>query len=214
MDPCKNPKRLRSRLGLDDEPIVAAMAGGGADGFALMQTFVDAVRLLRCGTRRFAAILVTGPFMPDARRKQLRDQARTLAIHVQASVGDGMSHINAADVVVTMAGYNTLIETMRFQKKAIVVPRPGPSAEQTMRAGLFEQRGLLRTLEPSRLSPQGLAAEIDLALATPGSTRARLPGLDGVARATEILLGWLPRAERPEVTTPAVAAAPLPAQVH
>jgi predicted glycosyltransferase len=59
-----------------------------------------------------------------------------------------------------MAGYNTLAEVLYLKKKALVVPRPGPSAEQRMRAGLFARRRLIDVLDPTDLSPEPLAARL------------------------------------------------------
>jgi predicted glycosyltransferase len=192
----EEPRRVRDSLGLGDEPIVAVMAGGGADGSALMQNCVQAARLL--GTRRnFAMVMVTGPFMPEQDRRALRDNAREHGVQVRTSVGDTLSHIHAADVVVSMAGYNTMSEILRLARRAIIVPRPGPSAEQSMRAGLFAERGLVDVLEPTRLEPATLAQAIEQALAGPRSAGQGSggppprPALDGVANATATLLDEL-----------------------
>ena len=191
MGAVEEPRRVRDGLGLGDEPIVAVMAGGGADGSALMQNCLQAARLL--GTRRsFAMVMVTGPFMPEQERRALRDSARGHGVQVRTSVGDTLSHIHAADVVVSMAGYNTMSEILRLARRAIIVPRPGPSAEQTMRAGLFAERGLVDVIEPTKLDPATLAQAIEQALAGPrASSPPRLPALDGVANATATLLDEL-----------------------
>jgi predicted glycosyltransferase len=187
----EEPRLLRDGLGLGDEPIVAVMAGGGADGSALMHTCLQAARLL--GPRRsFAMVMVTGPFMPEQERRALHESARGHGVHVQTSVDDTLSHIHAADVVVSMAGYNTMSEILRLAKRAIIVPRPGPSAEQTMRAGLFAERGLVDVVEPAQLEPATLARAIEQALFGPRpSGPRRLPALDGVANATATLLDEL-----------------------
>jgi predicted glycosyltransferase len=187
----EEPRRVRDGLGLGDEPIVAVMAGGGADGSALMQNCLQAARLL--GKRRsFAMVMVTGPFMPEQERRALHDSARGHGVHIQTSVGDTLSHIHAADVVVSMAGYNTMSEILRLAKRAIIVPRPGPSAEQTMRASLFAERGLVDVVEPAQLEPGTMARAIEQALAGPrASGPPQRPALDGVANATATLLDEL-----------------------
>jgi predicted glycosyltransferase len=208
MDAVEEPARVREKLGLADEPIVVVMAGGGADAFELMKTYLESARLL--GERRaFATLMVTGPFMPEHERKALRERARELGVQVKTSVGDSLSQINAADVVVSMCGYNTMSEILRFAKRAIVVPRKGPSAEQTMRARLFAQQGWVDVVEPDAFSAGSLAAALDVALSG-ASPRVRSPlALDGVLRASDALLAELPngaaepRAElRPELLTP------------
>ena len=112
-------------------------------------------------------------------------------MQIHSSIGDSLSHINAADMVVSMAGYNTLSEILRFQKKAIIVPRQGPSAEQRMRATILAERGLVTMVEPKDLSAERLAQAIVRALA--GALPADVvPGLSGIAKATAALLALLP----------------------
>jgi len=71
-----------------------------------------------------------------------------------------LSYMNAADLVITMAGYNSLSEILHLKKKALVIPRRGPSAEQTTRARLFRERGLIDAVFPDELSPRNLAKRI------------------------------------------------------
>lgn len=192
MEPVDDPRQVREKLGLAEEPIVVVMAGGGADAARLMHTYLEARKLLG-EAHPFSTLMVTGPFMPEVERKAVRDRARELGVRVRTTVGDSLSQINAADVVVSMAGYNTLSEILRFGKRAIVVPRPGPSAEQTLRARLLSERGLIDLLEPAELDPRRLAERIEQALLGTRESRPRLPlDLDGVARASEALLAELP----------------------
>jgi predicted glycosyltransferase len=74
-----------------------------------------------------------------------------------------------------MAGYNTLAEVLNLGRKALVVPRAGPSAEQQMRCHLFAQRNLIDVLYPGQLSPQTLAQRLLLDL-----ERDDYPSHDGV----------------------------------
>jgi predicted glycosyltransferase len=59
-----------------------------------------------------------------------------------------------------MAGYNTLSEVLYLRKKALVVPRGGPSAEQSTRAGLLAQRGLIDVFNPADVSPEKMAERL------------------------------------------------------
>ena len=88
-----------------------------------------------------------------------------------------------------MAGYNTISEIMWFRKKAIVIPRPGPSAEQTMRTRLMAARGLFNTIHPHHLTPESLAAALTERIAAPGGIDERnLPPLDGASQAAAHML--------------------------
>jgi predicted glycosyltransferase len=193
MDPVKDSKQLRAKLHCNDQPLIAVMAGGGADAYRLMHTYLDALPLVN-KTVRVASVMVTGPFMPESQRRELRQQAKRLGVLIHGSLGDSLSHLNAADLVVSMAGYNTMSEILRFRKPAVIVPRQGPSAEQRMRAGIFAERGLVSLVDPQGLTAARLAGAIVEAL-----TRARppcsgaMPGLCGIRAATNALLEFLSR---------------------
>jgi predicted glycosyltransferase len=192
MEEVKEPERVREKFALGDEPIVAVMAGGGADAYRLMHTYLEAVPLLS-RTRPPATLMLTGPFMQEEQRKALRDKAAELGVQVRTSVGDSLSPLNAADVVVSMAGYNTLSEILRFEKRAIIVPRAGPSAEQGMRSRLFAARGLIDVVEQAKLDAPTLALALEHALdvRTRPAVR-RQPDLSGVATASRALVELLP----------------------
>jgi len=188
MEPVKDAQHMRDKLEIADEPIILVMAGGGADAFGLMETYLEALPLADI---RAATVMVTGPFMPEEQRKALKRKAGELGVQVRTSVGDSLSHLNAADLVVSMAGYNTVSEILRFRKRAILVPRPGPSAEQRMRARIFGERGLVTSIEPQELSAPRLATAIRETLNNPTAAAADMPPMHGISSVTSTLLAWL-----------------------
>jgi predicted glycosyltransferase len=188
MDAVKDPQHVRDKLEIGDEPIIVVMAGGGADAFRLMETYLKALPLVNIRT---TTVMVTGPFMPEEQRRSLRDRARELGVQVRTSVSDSLSHLNAADLVVSMAGYNTVSEILRFRKRAILVPRPGPSAEQRMRASILSQRGLVTAIDPCELSPMLMASAIVDTLGKPAPAAGQMPEMHGVDTVTRTLLNWL-----------------------
>ena len=197
MDAVKDAQHVRDKLEIGDEPIIVVMAGGGADAFRLMETYLKALPLVNIRT---TTVMVTGPFMPEEQRRSLRDRAKELGVQVRTSVSDSMSHLNAADLVVSMAGYNTVSEILRFRKRAILVPRPGPSAEQRMRATILSQRGLVTAIDPCELSPMLMASAIVDTLSRPAPSAVQMPEMHGVDTVTRTLLNWLeagPGAARP-----------------
>jgi predicted glycosyltransferase len=202
MDPIREPETIRAKLEIGDEPIIVVTAGGGADAFRLMQTYLEALPLVEGGTRA-CTVMVTGPFMAEEQRKDLRTRARDLGVQVRTSIGDSLSHLNAADLVVSMCGYNTMSEILRFRKRAIIVPRNGPSAEQRMRATIFQDRGLVTMIDPLELSPPRLAAAIAQTLnRSQASSWTGLPALHGIDTVKDTLLGWL---DEPQTATRSAA---------
>lgn len=192
------PSRSRTRHSLlRDDPgaaLVVAMAGGGADGHRLFETLLRATPAV-LASRRCRVLLVTGPFLPAPQRAQLKELAKNLPVTIRTSVPDSLTYLNAADLVVAMAGYNTTAEILSLGKHALLVPREGPSAEQGLRAKAFAERGWVDWLPPGGLSPERLAR------AMVGALRPRqhdeldqLPDLRGRERAVAHLMAGTSRA--------------------
>jgi predicted glycosyltransferase len=173
--------------GRDGRAQIVAMVGGGTDGYQLLRTVLEALPAVDA-VRPCVATLLTGPFMPRARRQDLERRARGLPARVRESVRDLPPLVAAADAAVAMAGYNSSVELLAAGTPAVLVPRPGPSAEQRTRAQLFAERGWVRTVEPERLDGATLAAAVlDCLAAGPGPGRG--PGPPGAGRPD---LGGLP----------------------
>lgn len=198
--PAGSPARLRRRYlrgSPDDTKLVVAMAGGGADAFPLFDTLLRALPAI-LQRRRCRLLVVTGPFLPRDQQALLRRRARDLPVNVLSTVSDSPSYMATADLVVTMAGYNTTAELLRVGAPALLVPRPGPSAEQQMRARLLAQRGWVDWLPPASLCPESLAASVLAGLeARTGGATVR-PDLDGLERAAQQLVLDDPETDVPE----------------
>ena len=167
------------------EDYVLATVGGGADGYAVLAAFVEAVRLdpLPC-----PAVVVTGPLMPREEVERLEELAETLDITVWRFRPNLEHLITRARAVVCMAGYNTVAEVMRARAPALLVPRVRPIKEQLLRAQELGRRGLQDVLHPDDLSPSTMREAIDRLLA-----RSR-PSFDeqqfrGTERTAELLAG-------------------------
>jgi predicted glycosyltransferase len=179
-------KPIRHRYRCDDDAeLIVAMAGGGADAYPLFDTLLDAMPALM-EERDCHVVIVTGPFMPPEQQEDLRERARGLPVHVVPSVQDSLSHLAAADLIVAMGGYNTTAEILSVGRPALLVPRPGPSAEQVMRVSRFAERGWLHWLPPEELSAPALAASMVDALTSPLEAVGS-PDLGGRVRAAELL---------------------------
>ncbi|HEY7718819.1 MAG TPA: glycosyltransferase [Pedococcus sp.] len=183
--PIPSRKRVRRRLLRDhpDAALVVAMAGGGADGYRLFETLVEAVPAM-AAHRPVVLLVVTGPFLPAAQRARLKELAQDLPVIVRKSVPDSLTYLNAADLVVAMAGYNTTAEILSLGRRALLVPRSGPSAEQRLRASSFAARGWVHWLDPDTLAPPVLAGAVLEALeAEPVPPDEHGPDLRGRQRA-------------------------------
>jgi predicted glycosyltransferase len=172
----------------NDEKFIMVTGGGGADAAYFMDKFLESARLLKNDTK-FSAIVSTGPFMHEKQFQYLRQKADGTTVRVTRIGADSIAIMRRADLVVSMAGYNTVSEIMRFRKNAIIVPRPGPSAEQTMRTKILSERGLFHSIHPNDLTADSLAGLVYERLQNPnGMDERKLPNLDGATKAASVVL--------------------------
>lgn len=171
--------------------LIFAMVGGGADGYPLMRALVDAYPFVNAA-RPSRLVITTGPFMPAELRDDLERRARNQHVKIRSSVKDTWRYLRSADTVVAMAGYNSCVEILRSGTPSILVPRKGPSAEQTMRANLFGNLGWVRTIHPDDLTPASMTEQLLASLA--GKRKRQRPGaavLDGRDNAARALADML-----------------------
>jgi predicted glycosyltransferase len=157
--PHKNRDQMRRDLELTKDKLVLVMAGGGHDGYPMMQACMDAFRLLG-KDRPFEVMVIAGPLMEHSLKKSLRRQGAELNARVLSHVHESLGYLEAADLVITMAGYNSICEILSLKKRALVIPREGPRAEQKMRSRILADRGTVDVLYPHELSSAKLAARI------------------------------------------------------
>lgn len=193
-DQAHQTRRVRSRClnGSEQDRLIVATAGGGADAYPLMETLLQAMPAITAEVSA-ALTIITGPFMPAPLRRALQEQANGSGVKIRTSVQDVLSYIAAADVVVGMAGYNTTVEVLRMATPAVLVPRAGPSAEQRTRARLFGERGWVEVVEPEALSPVTLAERVLAALDHQRPVAEQAPDLRGLDVAVNRLVAELSR---------------------
>jgi predicted glycosyltransferase len=188
-----SPRRAVDTLGCERRrPLVLMMGGGGADAFPLAEMFVQAVSAL--GPELGAdAVLLTGPNMAPRQRERLRPLG---GVRIESSYRDATEWIREASAIVTMAGYNSLCEVMTWQRKAIVVPRRGPSAEQQMRTNLFSARSLVRRVPAANDTKRFGNALVRLLRDDGVPDLSCIPKLDGAQVAASVLLERTPGRRR------------------
>lgn len=164
-------------------PFVLGTAGGGGDGRAVLAATAEASAGLG-----IPVVITTGPLMDSADRAAV---AAVAADAPHARVVEFLPNLPgvmaAASVVVTMGGYNSLVEVAAAGAPAVVVPRVYPRREQAIRAELFARHGLVRVVAPGPGLAERLAPAIAGAL---GEPRRQAPWLDlsGASRLVDVLV--------------------------
>ena len=195
--PTADPAAVRRRYGLPEQgPLLAASVGSGSDGYPVLDAACTAVEQLRRTFPDLVAVLVTGPFMPARERTLL--QARATAACRVVPQADTLELMAAADAILGMGGYNSVIEALAAARPLVIVPRATHKIEQQLRAETLAAQGLAQWVHPKELGGGGapLAAALEWALRRDRADYARLvreviPAFDGATRLTAYLAHWL-----------------------
>jgi predicted glycosyltransferase len=168
----------------DGPPQILVTTGGGGDGLVLIRTYLEGLAELPRSTA-LRTTVVFGPQMSLPDREGLLNEFGYLADVVFMDFeADLAKRYAAADVVVSLAGYNTVCELLSFAHRAILVPRAEPVQEQLIRARLLAARGYFDLIEPGDLKPNILIARVLSAL-KPTPTIVPPLDLDGLPRVTQ-----------------------------
>jgi predicted glycosyltransferase len=176
---------LRQELGLrTDEKLVLVTPGGGADGYRLVDTYLKGLN----DTATHRSIIISGCEMPTALRKEIQQRVTLFpSVELLEFTDDLVGFMDAADVVVSMGGYNTIGEILSLQKRSIVVPRIQPVEEQWIRAERMAELGLFRTIHPDCLTPTHLMQQLQAELNASTSIAPSRLDLNALPRITEYL---------------------------
>lgn len=149
-----NVENQAAALRLPPGRLMLCLVGGGEDGEAVARAFLSAPLPTDA-----AGVLVTGPFMPAATRRELqRAAAGDRRRQVIEFLADPGWLLKRADRIVTMGGYNSVTEAISFGKPTLVAPRVAPRREQWLRAVRLEQLGVVSVLAPEAIGPAAIGA--------------------------------------------------------
>jgi len=137
------------------DPYLLVTAGGGGDGQSLIRAYLHAVEAGALGDLR--SKIVTGPLMSSGRQAELFVKAEALAnVEIQEFSDNMRSLISSAAGVISMGGYNTVVEELASEVPTLIVPRCFPRQEQRIRAERLAEHGdidwaLVEDLTPARV---------------------------------------------------------------
>jgi predicted glycosyltransferase len=158
---------VRRELGVGSGKFVLVTAGGGGDGYDLMKTYLKGVRSLSDSAkgdpeRAVHSVLILGPDMPLHKRERLLQKMNgtTYPVKILDFSTEILNYMNAADLVVSMGGYNTVCEILTLEKPAIVIPRVRPVTEQWIRTRRMQALGLVDMIHPEKLTPEVLSGRV------------------------------------------------------
>jgi predicted glycosyltransferase len=186
-DPAAGP-RLRKELKIAaDEKLIVASAGGGRSGFPLLTGLLDACDLLD-DHLPYRLEIFCGPFMDRKEYEGLR--ARSLpGRRIRRYTRRFLDYLSAADLSVSLAGYNTCMNLLVTKVPALVVPY-ARQQEQPMRADKISRYLPMRVLSEDDLQPSRLCRHM-VEMLQQNRTVDLVPiDLDGAANAASFLDRW------------------------
>ena len=124
-----------------NERLIVVTAGGGGDGFKMMDTYIAMYET--CPVPDIKSVLITGPFMPKEQRRHLAKRAKPFKIKIQPFYPRMEEMFASADLVVSMGGYNTICEILSQKTPSLIIPRETPRKEQLLRAQALKKRELV-----------------------------------------------------------------------
>ncbi len=176
-------RKMRKKYGVrENEKLVLVTTGGGGDGHSLMHTFLTMIES-EPNPAPFKSVLISGPFMPRQEREHLFARAKRLGIRTWEFYQKMEEIMSAADLVVSMGGYNTICEILSQGTLSLVIPRETPRMEQLIRAQALHERQLVDYIPWHDMSPALLKTKIMNLLNHPQSfqnaiSRFELTGLN------------------------------------
>lgn len=177
---------LRQEFGLQiDDKLVLVTPGGGADGYRLVDIYLKG---LENSAANHHSVIISGPEMPALQREEIQQRVALLPqVELLEFTDDLVGFMDAADVVISMGGYNTIGEILSLQKRSIVVPRIQPVEEQWIRAERMAKLGLFRAIHPDRLTPENLMQQLQEELEASDSIAPSRLDMNALPRIAEYL---------------------------
>lgn len=174
---------VRQELNLQaHEQLVLVTPGGGQDGYAIIDNYLHGLRSAPPAAH-VRSLIISGPEMPEPQKAELQQRAAAFpGVAFREFTSDPLSYLNAADVVISMGGYNTVCEILSLHKRAIVIPRVRPTEEQLIRAERMSRLGLFETLHPDHLTPPTLMERLQGLLAGSEVAACWQPDLSALPR--------------------------------
>ena len=164
---------------------VIVSSGSGAVGALLLNTAIDA----RLGSQ-LADLpwrLLAGYSLDEAAFAALKQRAPAGVI-VERARPDFIDLLKNCVLSISQGGYNTVMEVLATGARGIAVPYAGgQETEQTLRARLLEERGLIHQIPEGELTKDRLIEYISLAMDGPAPAGPGNIDMDGAWKTADLL---------------------------
>ncbi|SIO17387.1 glycosyltransferase family protein [Halodesulfovibrio marinisediminis] len=142
----------------DSTKLVVVTAGGGGDGYHMLDTYLSMVE--ETPDLPFKTYMVSGPFVPQDLQDSLAKRAKKAGV-IFATFHKRLEKIMAAaDLIVSMGGYNTICEILSLKKTSLIIPRESPRLEQLIRARVLQSAKLADYIKWDCLTTSSLREKV------------------------------------------------------
>jgi predicted glycosyltransferase len=182
-------KKLRRELAIAaQEKLIVASAGGGRSGYTLLSSVIEAAHQLP-DAQQIRLEMFTGPFRDDGQFKSLSANS-THRIRVRRFTKRFLDYLAAADVSVSLAGYNTCMNLLVTRVPALVYPYLR-QREQPLRVEKIKNFLPIKILQDKDLSPIPLGDHIRQMLGASRPSDGVPLNLDGAENTARYLVEWM-----------------------
>jgi len=180
-------RKLRLELGISsEEKLIVASAGGGRSGYKLLTSVLVACDLLS-DRLPIRLEVFTGPFMENEEFEKLSGRSSP-GFYIRRYTKRFLDYLYAADLSVSLAGYNTCMNLLATKVPALVYPY-ARQQEQPIRANKIKNLLPMKIMSKVDIQPDRLSKLIDQILRKSPPVESFSLNLDGAANAARFLKG-------------------------
>ena len=182
-------RKLRQELSLAaDQRLIVASAGGGRSGYKLLNSVLKAFEFCG-GGQQWKLEVFCGPFMDPDEFERLGRKSRS-DIRVRRFTRRFLDYLYAADLSISLAGYNTCMNLLVSGVPALVYPYYR-QREQPLRLEKIKNLLPMRILRDEDLKPEALSKLMEQMLHQLPSKEFAGVDLNGAQKAARYLNDWM-----------------------
>ena len=182
-------RRLRRELGIGEaEKLIVVSAGGGRSGYALLNGILDAYHLM-ADSNRIRIEMFAGPFRDPREFKKLTAKSID-GIRIRYFTHRFLDYLAAADLSISLAGYNTCMNLLAARVPALVFPY-SKQQEQPLRVARIKGFIPMKVLRDKDIEPERLSRYIKKMLLESRPQGSAPINLDGAENSAKYLETWI-----------------------
>ena len=184
-------RQLRQELVIGSaEKLVVVSAGGGRSGYSLLNCIMDAYPLMK-QTDSIRIEMFAGPFREPDEFEKLAAKAVN-GIRIRHYTKRFLDYLSAADLSISLAGYNTCMNLIAARVPALIYPY-SKQREQPLRVTKIDKLIPMKILRHKDIEPQRISRYIHELLLESRPADPVPVNLDGAVQTAKYLETWIGR---------------------